>query len=72
MLSIKANEYMDNANKVENKWSLFNNIKKYQSAATLYVKAGNLYKVDNNYSMAATAYLKAVELYKKSFLIFLN
>ena len=60
----KAKETYQQAQKTLGKWSLFSSTK-YDDAAELFQKAGNLFKSSNDFLEAADAYQRAAEIHKK-------
>lgn len=60
----RAATFIANAEKTMNKFSFFGGGSKYEDAAELFQKGGNLYKVAQDYQSAGDAYSKAAELYE--------
>uniref|UniRef100_A0A6U5JA08 Alpha-soluble NSF attachment protein n=1 Tax=Corethron hystrix TaxID=216773 RepID=A0A6U5JA08_9STRA len=62
-MSVKAEEYISQAEKSLNKFSFFSSTAKYEDAAELYAKAANTFKVAQMWSEAGKAYMTAADLY---------
>jgi tetratricopeptide (TPR) repeat protein len=58
-------DLLQQAQKEENRWSLFDNKEKYENAGDLYEKAGHRFKLDINHEEAANAYVKAGDSYER-------
>ncbi|KAI8366075.1 soluble NSF attachment protein [Radiomyces spectabilis] len=61
----QAKDLIAQAQKKLKSWSLFGPSNKYEDAAEIYEKAGNMYKLAQQWSLAGDAFTEAAKLYKK-------
>jgi alpha-soluble NSF attachment protein len=57
-------DLLQQAQKEETRWTLFDTRSKYSKAAELYFQAGNIFTSENNHQDAAMAYVKSGDLYE--------
>ncbi|KAF7727092.1 hypothetical protein EC973_008055 [Apophysomyces ossiformis] len=62
----QAKELITQAQKKLNSWSFFGPSNKYEDAAELYEKAGNMFKLAQQWSQAGAAFIEAAKLYQQA------
>ncbi|KAI9310917.1 soluble NSF attachment protein [Dichotomocladium elegans] len=61
----QARELITQAQKKLKSWSLFGPSNKFEDAAELYEKAGNMYKLAQQWTQAGDAFIEAAQLFKR-------
>ncbi|KAG2226474.1 hypothetical protein INT45_014218 [Circinella minor] len=62
----QARELITQAQKKLKSWSFFGPSNKYEDAAELYEKAGNMYKLAQQWSLAGDAFIEAAKLFEQA------
>ncbi|KAG0167666.1 hypothetical protein DFQ28_005844 [Apophysomyces sp. BC1034] len=62
----QAKELIAQAQKKLNSWSFFGPSNKYEDAAEIYEKAGNMFKLAQQWSQAGGAFIEAAKLYRQA------